>query len=127
MNLEVIHVKTCLPDYWSGHHKAHVCVPVWNGMTFNELKSSLHSEIAQGAVCGSDKISELLGLSGGGAFRMMRSRRHIKQRLMQWTELSWLMAQIRIISLVIWTKQTRMNSVNRFTPTSLLSASKTNR
>lgn len=64
MNLEIIHVSTCLPDYWSGHHKAHVCVPVWNGITFDELKSSLHSEISQGAVCGSDKISELLGLSG---------------------------------------------------------------
>lgn len=64
MNLEVIHVDTCLPGYWGGHHNAHICVPVWNGMTFNELKSSLHSEIAQGAVCGSDTITELLSLGG---------------------------------------------------------------
>lgn len=64
MNFEIVHVDTCLPDYWSGHHKAHVCIPVWNGMTFNELKSSLHSEIAQGAVCGSDTITELLSIGG---------------------------------------------------------------
>lgn len=64
MILEVIHVDTCLPGYWGGHHKAHVCIPVWNGMTFNELKSSLHSEISQGAICGSDTISEILSLSG---------------------------------------------------------------
>lgn len=64
MNFEIVYVNTCLPDYWSGHHKAHVCIPVWNGMTFNELKSSLHSEIAQCAVCGSDTIAEMLSLSG---------------------------------------------------------------
>lgn len=64
MNLEIIHVDTCLPDYWSGHHKAHICVPVWNGITFDQLKRSIHSEISQGAVCGSDTIAEMLGLSG---------------------------------------------------------------
>lgn len=64
MILEVIHVDTCLPGYWSGHHKAHICIPVWNGMTFDQLKSSLHSEISQGAICGPDTISELLSLSG---------------------------------------------------------------
>lgn len=32
-------------------------------MTFDQLKSSLHSEISQGAICGSDTISELLSLS----------------------------------------------------------------
>lgn len=64
MNLEIVYVRTCLADYWSGHHKAHVCVPVWNGMTFNELKSSLHSEISEGAICGSDTVSDLLRVSG---------------------------------------------------------------
>ena len=64
MILEVIHVDTCLPDYWGGHHKAHICVPVWNGITFDQLKRSLHSEIAQGAVYGSDTIAELLSIGG---------------------------------------------------------------
>lgn len=64
MTLEIIHADTCLPGYWDGHHKANICVPVWNGMTFSELKSSLHSEISQGAICGSDTIAEILSLSG---------------------------------------------------------------
>ena len=64
MNLEIIHVDTCLPCYWSGHHKAHICIPVWHGMTFDQLKASLHSEISQAAIRGYDKISEILGLMG---------------------------------------------------------------
>lgn len=63
MKLEIIHVDTCLPGYWSGHHKAHVSVPVWRGMTLDHLKSSLHSEISEGAICGSDTVSDLLRLS----------------------------------------------------------------
>ena len=60
MKLEIVHADTCLPCYWSGHHVAHICVPVWHGMTLDQLKSELHSEISQGAVAGSDNITELL-------------------------------------------------------------------
>lgn len=52
--LECVHSDTCLPDYWSGHHAAHIQVPVWHGMHISELKSALHSELNQGAVMGSD-------------------------------------------------------------------------
>ena len=62
MKLEIVHVSTCLPDYWSGHHRAHVSVPVWHGMTLEQLKGELRSEIAQGAVAGSDGVTELLAL-----------------------------------------------------------------
>ena len=53
-HLECIHADTCLPDYWGGHHLAHVQVPVWNGMSLVELKKALMSELNEGAVAGSD-------------------------------------------------------------------------
>lgn len=53
--LECVHVDTCLPDYWSGHHLAHVCIPVYGPMTLKDIKRALHSEINQGAIAGNDK------------------------------------------------------------------------
>lgn len=52
--LECCHASTCLPDYWGGHHKAHISVPVYKGMHLKELKRALSDELNQGAVCGSD-------------------------------------------------------------------------
>lgn len=52
--LECIHVDTCLPDYWSGHHLPHVQIAVWRGMTLKEIKRSLLSELYQSAVAGAD-------------------------------------------------------------------------
>lgn len=51
--LECIHADTCLSDYWSGHHLAHVQVPVYNGMSLATLKKALMSELAEGAIAGS--------------------------------------------------------------------------
>ena len=51
-HLECIHADTCFPDYWGGHHLAHIQVPVWNGMSLAELKKALMSELAEGAVAG---------------------------------------------------------------------------
>ena len=53
IHLECCHADTCLPDYWGGHHLAHVQVPVWNGMSLAELKKALMSELNEGAVAGS--------------------------------------------------------------------------
>ena len=53
-HLECCHADTCLPDSWSGHHLAHVQVPVWNGMSLAELKKALMSELNEGAVAGAD-------------------------------------------------------------------------
>lgn len=50
--LECCHADTCFPDYWGGHHLAHIQVPVWNGMSLAELKKALMSELAEGAVAG---------------------------------------------------------------------------
>jgi len=52
--LECLHADTCLPDYWSGHHKAHVSIPVHKGMTFKAIKQALHNEVSTGAIAGSD-------------------------------------------------------------------------
>jgi hypothetical protein len=60
MKLCCVHADTCLPDYWGGHHKAHVSVPVWRGMTPKALRDALRSELSQGAVMGSDELARLL-------------------------------------------------------------------
>jgi len=54
IKLNCFHVDTCLPDYFGGHHKAHIQVPVYPHMTLGELRKALHNELNQGAVGGSD-------------------------------------------------------------------------
>jgi hypothetical protein len=49
---ELIHADTCLSCYWSGHHLATIQIPVWPGMSLQDIKDGLHSEIAQGAIGG---------------------------------------------------------------------------
>jgi hypothetical protein len=44
-----------LPDYWSGHHLAHIQVPVDRTTTITQLRAALHSELNEGAVAGSDR------------------------------------------------------------------------
>lgn len=44
------HVDTCLPDYWRGHHLPYVQIPVWPGMTLEDIKGQLKSEIHQDSV-----------------------------------------------------------------------------
>lgn len=61
MKLNLIYAGTCLPDYWGGHHKAHISVPVYRGMTLAALKADLRSELAEGAIMGSDDLSMKLG------------------------------------------------------------------
>lgn len=54
MRLTIDHADTCLPDFWSGSHKAHVSVPVTRNMSAEELRRAIKSEINQGAFAGSD-------------------------------------------------------------------------
>lgn len=58
--LELCHADTCLPDYWSGHHRAHLQIPVYAGMTLKAIKQALKDELIQGAVAGSDRLAYLL-------------------------------------------------------------------
>lgn len=44
------HVDTCLQDYWGGHHLPYVQILVWPGMTLEDIKSQLKSEVYQEAV-----------------------------------------------------------------------------
>lgn len=54
IKIDCLHADTCLPDYWSGHHLAHISVPVYHGIHMSELKALLHNELNEGAVAGSD-------------------------------------------------------------------------
>lgn len=60
IKLECAHADTCLADYWSGHHLPHVQIPVYPGMTMRAIKDAIKSELAQGAVAGSDDNARLL-------------------------------------------------------------------
>lgn len=60
MKVYLAHADTCLPDYWSGHHLPHLQIPAHNGMTFAAVRRALESELAMGAVCGSDDNTRLL-------------------------------------------------------------------
>lgn len=69
MKLEIVHVDTCLSDYWTGHHRAHVQIPVVPGMSGKDIRDAIKSEISQGAVMGSDDIAFLLSADYVGADR----------------------------------------------------------
>lgn len=69
MNLEICHADTCLPDYWPGHHRAHVQIPGVPGMSGKDIRESIRAEIIQGAVMGSDDIAFLLSADYVGADR----------------------------------------------------------
>ena len=58
MKLECKHADTCLPDYWSGHHLAHVQIPVYQRMTLKMIKEELHSELNQGAIAGNEPLTQ---------------------------------------------------------------------
>ena len=60
MKLELVHTDTCLPDSWSGHHAAHISIPVWPGMTLRNIKESLKNELRQGAIAGNDTCAMFL-------------------------------------------------------------------
>ena len=58
IKLNIKHCSTCLPCYFGGHHLAWICVPVHDKMTFKELRTNLHSELNQGAIGGSEPLSQ---------------------------------------------------------------------
>lgn len=60
ITLHCHHADTCLPCYWSGHHRAHVQVPVYRGMSPRAVRDAIRDELRQGAVAGSDKLARLL-------------------------------------------------------------------
>lgn len=57
---EIVHSDICLPDYWAGHHRPHIAIPVHKGMTLAEIKQLLKNEVSEGAVMGSDDNAFLL-------------------------------------------------------------------
>lgn len=58
---ECCHADTCLPDYWGGgHHLPHVQIPIVPGMSLRDIKAAIRSEVAQGAIAGTNDDSVLL-------------------------------------------------------------------
>jgi hypothetical protein len=61
MKMTCAHAVTCLPDYWSGHHLAHVQIPVTRRkMSLAEIRRAIRSELRQGAVMGNSEDAQLL-------------------------------------------------------------------
>ena len=54
MKIHTAHADTCLPDYWSGHHRPHVGIVVYNGMSFADVRRAIRDEVRMGCVMGSD-------------------------------------------------------------------------
>ena len=59
MKVSIVHADTCLSDYWSGHHLAHVQVPAYR-RSFASVRRDIESEIRAGAIAGSDDTARLL-------------------------------------------------------------------
>lgn len=59
-DVECLHVDTCLPSYWGGHHLPHVQIPVWRGMKIGDVRRGIRSELSQGCVMGSTEEARLL-------------------------------------------------------------------
>ena len=52
--MELVHIDTCLPDYWNGHPNPYIQVPVYKGMSIKEFKEACLYEINDGCIAGSD-------------------------------------------------------------------------
>ena len=65
MKVQIAHADTCLPDYWAGHHRPHVSIPVHRSTRFCDVRQDLRTEIAQGAVMGSDEDAHYLSADVG--------------------------------------------------------------
>ena len=60
MKINIYHIDTCLPDFFGGHHKAHLQVPLDCNTSIEDLRRNLLSELHQGAVGGSDTVADAL-------------------------------------------------------------------
>lgn len=65
--LSVTHADTCLPDYWGGHHLPHVQIAAFHGITLDQIRAALISEVAEGAIAGSDYDAEKAGAAWDAA------------------------------------------------------------
>ena len=58
--VECLHVDTCLPCFWGGHHLPHVQISVWRGMTIRDVRQAILAELSQGYTMGSTEEARLL-------------------------------------------------------------------
>ena len=59
MKMHCVHVDTCLPDYWGGHHLPHVQVPAYR-QSFASVRAAIMDELRQGAIMGNGDDARLL-------------------------------------------------------------------
>lgn len=69
MKVGITHADTCLPDYWSGHHLAHVQILAIPGMSIRDIREAIKDELRQGAVMGSCDLAFLLSADCVGTER----------------------------------------------------------
>jgi len=75
MKINIVHVDTCLTAYWGGHHLPFVQVPVYRGVTMQELRASIRGEINEGAIGGSTDDARLLADAVNGPEEQRRADR----------------------------------------------------
>ena len=59
MKMNCIHVDTCLPGYWRGHHLPHVQIPAYR-QSYASVRAAIMDELRHGAIMGSDNDARLL-------------------------------------------------------------------
>ena len=82
MKLTAHYADCCLPDYWGGHHLAHISAPVDGRTTISELRAALLDELNQGAIAGNDERTQDHHPQFGQWLKAARAavRRDIKMR-----------------------------------------------
>lgn len=78
MKLDLCLTDVCLSSYFSGDSRAHIQIPVYNGMTMKAIKQALRGELKQGYVNGSNDIAWLLHSDYVGPDREKDADRAIK-------------------------------------------------
>lgn len=59
LRVSVVHVDTCLPDYFRGDSRPFLCIPACR-QTFASVRRKLEHEVKHGAIGGSDDYARLL-------------------------------------------------------------------
>lgn len=75
--VSIVHIETCLPDYFPGDSRPWVCIPAYR-RTFASIRRDLENEVRQGMVVGSDTYARLLRRA-----RMLPEEEIIAEKLMQ--------------------------------------------
>lgn len=59
LRVSIVHVDTCLPDYFRGDSRPWLCIPAYR-QSFASVRRALEDEVRQGAIGGHDDYARLL-------------------------------------------------------------------